>query len=353
MAQKMRVEYRENQYDVLRILSCIAVVIIHANWIYFGSKYYAPDGSPEWAVEAFTNILTRFCVPCFAMISGAFNLKHEVSAVDFYKRTSFRIFLPTCIIIVIFALYQICTNIVWKRSPVYELGGILTGGFYSFWFVYMLAILYLLTPAIILIKKKCTWIQYKRITVIWAVWAVASQATSSQKLAWSIGVGMAYVSYYMLGDVIYTELKKMRPKRLLMVLLCIGCAAVTYLWRKNGHYYYVENAYTNFFSPTVMVYSICIFSIIGSLDIRKDVSRLSERTFYLYLFHPLVLSILEILIGHQLSDFAGIAVLTITTIIISYLLSMAFDFIWKRMINKLDLRSKWYGMRIWQNKNHC
>lgn len=311
------------------------------------SKYYVPDGTFQWTVEALLNILTRFSIPCFVMISGAFNLKHEVNTIEFYKKTSFKIFLPTAFIIVVFSIFQVIMNVISKRNPVYGLRGILSGEFLNVWFVYMLAILYLLTPVIILVKNRCTWNQYKLITLIWAIWAVVSQASSSQKLAYSIGVGMAYISYYMLGDVIATELKKRRPKRLLMVLIGSVCVAVSYFWRKAGHNYYIANAFTNFFSPTVMLYSICVFGFVGSLDIRKNVSRVSELTFYLYLFHTWVLSILEKLTGNRLSDIQGIVVLTISAILISYLLSIVFDFIWKRMIGKLDLQTKWYSMRIW------
>ena len=348
MAAKMNRGYRENQYDVLRIISCIAVVLIHANWFYFSSKYNAPDGTSTWAVEALTNILTRFSIPCFAMISGAFNLRREVNALDFYKKTSFKIFLPTIIFIVLFTIYQILENIIFKRNLIYRLRGILSGGFFNFWFVYMLVILYLLTPAIILIKNRCTWTQYKVIAVMWAIWAVASQATSSQKLAWSIGVVMAYVPYYMLGDILSTELKKKKPKRLPILLIGFACVTVSYFWRKAGHNYYIANPYTNFFSPTVMVYSICVFIIFGSMDIKKNVSRISELTFYLYLFHTLVLGVLERIIGSHLPDIPGIVVLTIVTVVISYFLAIVFDSVWKKMISKRDLKTKWNGMRIWR-----
>ena len=194
---KNRGGYRENQYDALRILSAIAVVIIHVNWFYFSSRYDAPDNTAEWIVEALLNILTRFSVPCFVMISGAFNLKREVNALDYYKKVSLKIFLPTSFIAVVCAIYRILTNIILKRSPSYGLKSILTGGFFNLWFVYMLAILYLATPVIILLKNRCTWNQYKLIAIIWTIWSVVSQATSTQKLAYSIGVGGAFVSYYL------------------------------------------------------------------------------------------------------------------------------------------------------------
>lgn len=339
---------RENQYDALRILSTIAVVVIHANWFYFSSKYDAPDGSFEWIVESLLNILTRFSVPCFVMISGAFNLNKEVNALDFYKKTSLKIFLPAAVIEALCVPYRVFTNVLLGRSPLYELKTILSGHFFNFWFVYMLAILYLLTPAIILIKKRCSWHQYKLIAIIWIILAVVSQATSTQKLAYSIGVGGAFVAYYIVGDIISTEIKNIKPKKLVLIALCFVSIAISYFWRRTGHNYYISNAFTNFFSPTVLFFSLCIFGLFGSMNFKKDVSVISGRMFYLYLFHTLILDILERLFGDLLPDFSGIVVLSLMTVTMAYLLSIVFDFVWKRIGKALNLKSKWYGMRIWR-----
>ena len=61
----------ENNYDLLRIV----VILIHVNWYRFGERYNTPDSSLLWTIEALVNIMTRFSVPVFVMLSGAYNLR--------------------------------------------------------------------------------------------------------------------------------------------------------------------------------------------------------------------------------------------------------------------------------------
>ena len=69
--------YRYNNYDLLRIISTIAVILIHSNFHYFCDRYSTPLLSVNYTVESFVNIITRFSVPVFVMLSGGFNLSNE------------------------------------------------------------------------------------------------------------------------------------------------------------------------------------------------------------------------------------------------------------------------------------
>lgn len=66
---------RLNNYDALRIISTVAVILIHVNWQFFWTKAATPSMSVNYIVESSINIIARFSVPAFVMISGAFNLK--------------------------------------------------------------------------------------------------------------------------------------------------------------------------------------------------------------------------------------------------------------------------------------
>ena len=68
---------RLNNYDALRIISTVAVIFIHVNWQFFWTKAATPSMSVNYIVESSINIIARFSVPAFVMISGAFNLKNK------------------------------------------------------------------------------------------------------------------------------------------------------------------------------------------------------------------------------------------------------------------------------------
>ena len=94
---------RQNNYDLLRIISTIAVILIHVNWRYFGSVYTMSETSFAWSMEAIINIVTRFSVPVFMMLSGAFILQNAENgnAVFFYKKSLKKIFIPFVLAVLI------------------------------------------------------------------------------------------------------------------------------------------------------------------------------------------------------------------------------------------------------------
>ena len=58
-------------FDILRIVACFAVIIIHVCSWYL----YSDINSPNWQVFNFYNSIVKWSVPIFVMISGALFLK--------------------------------------------------------------------------------------------------------------------------------------------------------------------------------------------------------------------------------------------------------------------------------------
>ena len=56
---------RNNSLDLLRVISTIAVIMIHINWNYFGPISESYQWSFHYAIESLINIVTRFSVPAF------------------------------------------------------------------------------------------------------------------------------------------------------------------------------------------------------------------------------------------------------------------------------------------------
>ena len=90
--EEKQVKQRENNYDLLRCVCAVMVVILHAGASYEQSsiELYARAGT-------FFQAVTRTAVPCFVMLSGAFLLgdgrwKHYSCAA---KQTKRAILFPT------------------------------------------------------------------------------------------------------------------------------------------------------------------------------------------------------------------------------------------------------------------
>ena len=84
---------REANYDLLRIISTIAVVIIHVSGIYTdsitNSDFFGKLYERNIIIPLLYGTLANFAVPCFLMLSGAFLLNNNKNEEYnfFYKKS--------------------------------------------------------------------------------------------------------------------------------------------------------------------------------------------------------------------------------------------------------------------------
>lgn len=68
---------RDNNLDLLRIISTFSVILIHVNYYFFQSRVFTPEFTKLYIFESMVNTVTRFSVPYFIMISGAYLLNNK------------------------------------------------------------------------------------------------------------------------------------------------------------------------------------------------------------------------------------------------------------------------------------
>ncbi len=323
---------RENNYDLLRICSTIAVITIHINYQYFEKRAYAPSDHIYYYIESILNIITRFSVPAFVMLSGAFLLSNPKNRdfVGFYKKTAFRIFLPAAVLMAVFFIYDEISAMLMGRSYLAPVKKIVTGSYYNLWYLYMLAGLYLLTPVMIRIKESVKESVFKKMGYLLLLWSVVSAASSWFRLAYDMGVVFSFLSYFIMGNVIYEEEKKRDCKSgggiLCIVMLLMVCLA---FWaRMQGMHYYLFQAYINFFSPAVAVYSICMFRLFSRMKVKRELSFLSGHTFYIYLFHTWVYETLFCCVPFPKNEIVSIVLAVALTFLLSFALAYLYQKAW-------------------------
>lgn len=115
---------REDWINVLRVISCFAVVLIHTS----GQTYQSYDSIPvtEWWFANFLNGSSRWAVPLFVMISGATLKGSDINASRFYKKKALR-FLP--VIFAWSALYAAFDLIALRMSVMEVIGMVIGRGF--------------------------------------------------------------------------------------------------------------------------------------------------------------------------------------------------------------------------------
>lgn len=316
-------------------------MLIHANWAYLEPGYHGIH-TWIWHVEVFLNIVTRYSVPAFVMISGAFILKssRSESIEEFYKHSLIKIFIPGGVVILIIAIVKAISNISSREAITNGVIGILTGSTYGLWYMHMLLGLYFLVPFIYRVKKNTTKIQYYSFAVILMVWSAFSQAVNTPRMAGSMSVVFPFSAFFIMGDIIYTIISKIKGRKIISIasaFFAVVFVIITYIFRvKTGSERYLSNAYTCFFSPTIIAFSICVFTFFGSISIKANLNALANKSFYAYLFHYPILIILKSWCDRiGVNDLFRIIILTLVTIVLSYFASYVFDRIYYTAVKRL------------------
>lgn len=152
---------REPNYDLLRILSTFAVVMLHVSAGFMQVEETVPLNC-HFPIMVLNHIV-RFAVPCFFMLSGAFILDDNRNSdyKYFYKKSFKNIGITSAIFCLLYVLYSIAkiagVFIFKKHGVVHLLSGLISilksdvagKPFYHLWYLFTLIGLYLAVPFVI------------------------------------------------------------------------------------------------------------------------------------------------------------------------------------------------------------
>ncbi len=346
-------------------MSCIAVIIIHVSGIYKGAFIDKEEmlkldtthlfGTTMW------NIFSRFAVPCFVMLSGAFLLSNDKNQNyrNFYNKSIKKIGIPLILFSILFTLMKIVKNMISEINIAAFLNPIkalITGEpYYHLWYLYMIVGIYMLTPIVIRFKNSISKENFAKVSWIFLIVSCLSGFTSNYTLQWDIGRSFLYLGYFMIGYVLKQkyENKKNKVKGIIFILLGLLVEYIivpiqynhTMLGMKENmeKYTLIGN-----FNPIILIYSVLLFAGFANINIKKDISKLSNLTFYIYIFHAFIIKIsfaifqLIGLINKDTNSNIVILLETIFVFIVSYICSILWNKIWNlinknnRIYNKID-----------------
>lgn len=108
-------------------------------------------------------------------------------------------------------------------------------------------------------------------------------------------------------------------------------------------------AYTNFFSPLIVISSVCVFTGFKQIEIKRDFSWLSGKTFYIYVFHTItymvVFKVLQLIGDAQgLLEIVAIVLVTMVTFFVSLGIAVIYDKFWRA---RVAWKNRWYSMKLW------
>lgn len=133
---------RRTEYDLLRILACVMVVLLHV------SAFYWPKLSPDtaqWKALNFYDSIVRSCVPLFFMLSGVFMLHGEMSLKKLCLKNIAHLALVWLVWSILYGIDTLGFPAFFHSAP----GKIFTAvvnGKYHLWFLPSMIGIYILAP---------------------------------------------------------------------------------------------------------------------------------------------------------------------------------------------------------------
>ena len=302
---------RSYNWDYLRVLASVAVVMLHVSYSYMGA---IPVNGTAFTVMAAYNALTRFAVPVFFMMSGLFLLDpvRELSIKDCLKRTG-RLFVIFYFWSAFYAFQGLAVDLITGAEITQEIldnsmQRFITGHGHM-WFMFKLAGYYLMLPfarSISADKVALTWF-----CGFWMVYRFVIPFVSHWlPLGWfnmwlsqfDFNFMVSYFGYFFLGY----WLKVMDiPQKLQGILYGLGILSVggifaftVYDSRQMGALCEDWLTPSSFF-PFVFAVSICVFfkyhGNLGTEAFNPIIRKLSQYTLLIYILHPFFIEKMNLL----------------------------------------------------------
>lgn len=323
---------RDVNLDLLRVISCIMVISLHVGAIY-GNKINIEYPSYYFTVGNFYHSIGRAAVPIFIMLSGLFLLRNikNLNYKYHYKKTFSKIIVPTIIFSILYFIYSIGTGIIEKGKmfDIFEpvrnwLNGV---PYYHMWYMYMIIGLYLITPLLIKIRVKIGDGKFEICGWIFMILGIVINITEIS-IIWPFQF-ILYIGYFILGYSFGKRGNDIKGSYKTYLILSILISLMIFIITEFNIRYELLNNKFYFLtplSPLVIVSSLFLYiSFIKMKCLNYNVSKVSEQTFYIYLYHAGVLSIINFIINIFIvnpNPIWYIPILITIVFIISYMLSL-------------------------------
>lgn len=293
--------------DLLRILATIAAVIllVSTNWLHL-----TDSGSFNWRVLMTFNSLTRWCVPMFAMLSGAFLLdpKKTVRLRDIFLKYILRVLIALLIWGTLYALIdygyangRLTWSGVWSAlQQVFR-----ANTHHHLWFLYIMLGLYLITPILRAFVRGASKGDLHWLFLICFLFSSLLPTLSpflgqalSLPMSWldrmELHLILGYVGYFVAGYYLKHYTLGRIAEFLIYIFGILGCV-ITVWGALSG-----QLSLLDYHSPNVALFAIVIFTlfryVLGVSDERSRRRRLigaSRISFGIFLVHEFFIMLLE------------------------------------------------------------
>ena len=372
------VKSRENNFDLLRVICAFAVIVIHVSAQFVG----AITSNPMYEGVYFDHILndalyyglSRFAVPCFVMLSGAFLLDNDRNAdfSQFYRKSFKKLLIPVFVFSIIYFLYDYVLligkifvlhkevlSMALLLEPVKQL--IAGTPFYHMWYMYMLIGLYALVPMVIRLKNEIGFDRFEKLAYIFLVVASLAGWVATQKVNWDPGMSFRYLGYLMIGYVLRKRCYENNIRAWVFIVAGLLIETINSFLRYHQILQRIaegDGVYTLYapHAPLVVISSVLLFAGFAYLKTNISIPRIASASFVIYLVHAGILSCIQILSSPKffaLYDVTGdtrviIPLVSVVTFLLSFICAELYNILWNKFEKNTDISNRLCRL-IWRN----
>lgn len=306
MGEKPNNKERIIYFDLLRIVACFSVVMLHVSSQYW---YYLPVTDFRWLVCNTFDALFRFGVPIFVMISGALFLQRE-EGISFQK-LYFKNILKIVVVYIVWSIFYA----VWSASGTMQITirdflKIVLESKYHLWFLRMLLSIYIMIPIFMIVAQKGGKKLIEYLLALFFVFQIVRCTFMALPLHYQIlkilslfnmDSTIGYIGYFFLGYYLYQYPVKKEVRKWIYLFGMVGAVLASglsaYFSIKHG---VAESGLFDSFSIFTFFICVALFVYFRSLDekiklnskVQKVVLNLSADTFGIYLIHIFLIEML-------------------------------------------------------------
>lgn len=301
------------EYDVMRIIACFCVIMIHCA-VFEQESMYAIQSSEFLSIK-FWGVVSRWAVPAFVMLSGMLILPHadETSVKRLFVHRVLRMIIVYVVWSAVYSFYNtyILENVYSSTQFKTFIDGCFSGELHM-WYLPMIAGLYIIAPILTIIIKNISekWLKYWLLGMfiftslipfiekldIKFVSTVISSINGYMDLQFLGG----WTLYFVLGYYIsHTEFSKKQVK---VIYFCAWSAFLfTFITTVGFYKWYGEPmGILSYEYPNIVVFGGGFFllfkekisKITFTKKCQQKICGLSNLTFGIYLIHVLILRVL-------------------------------------------------------------
>ena len=299
--------------DLIRVSGIFLVILLHVTNTFYDQIYKGPFSAGSWWTYTIYKSISLPCVPLFVILSGALLL--QPSKLDepikvFLKKRVNRIGLAWIFwsgIYIIWGFYVTKAALTLNNIGQSIIISLFTGSYYHFWFLYLIAGLYLVTP---LLRAVVSFNNTKLVSYLIMLWFIGICVVplvplfTPYSLDSDVFVVGGYIGYFLLG--FYLQNARMRSRYVYGFLILGIVLTVGITWVMNfplhplGQDYY----FFDYLAINVVIASIAMYALLSRFHadwpgashprIGKLTQLISQNTLPIYLFHVMIIEALAI-----------------------------------------------------------